>query len=177
MLVEDISHRERGVVAVKPDSIRFASGCFACSEPEASAVQVSFTKTLILVLFGGIESTTLVVPLCQAHQNHYEKRMRTISRFQMACGAAALLFFGLLFWMFEHPSLEAYQPVPATLGVVAVVAAYFSIGFRSTALPVRFRGSSHGRTPFSSERYGAYVFTFEDRLSGKRFYDANDDRV
>ena len=134
---------------------------------------MSFTKTLIFVLFGGIESTTVVVPLCLAHKERDETRMRTISRFQLACGAAALVCFGIFSWMFEHPHLEPFQPVLAALGVVAVVAAYVSIGVRSTALPVRFRGSSHGRAPFSSKRYGAYVFTFEDRSSGERFYDAN----
>ena len=173
MLIEGLSNLELGVVAVKASGFRCALGCFVCPQRPASPTQVVFTKTLLLGIFGGIESTPFVLPLCVEHQQSYAHRMRTISRIQAGLCLAALAFFGILSLTFEHPLLEPYQPIPTTLGILAVVAAYLSIGYRATALPVRFQGISHGRVPFSSQAYGGYLFVFADSESAQRLYEAN----
>ena len=176
-LIKELTNVIHGIVAVRPESIRYASGCFVCPQHEASEQHVRFTKTLILVVIGGIESTELVVPLCADHMVRYRRRMRLIDRVQMGCGLVVLLIFGVLFLASEYGA-ESYAatlvgaegaPILLSLVVVCVVIAYLSIGFRSTALPVRFYARRYERLM----GYGAYVFRFEDPIAAERFAVAN----
>ncbi len=170
-MIEELSNLDRGRVAVQPEAMRFSPGCFVCAEPEAAPVQVRFTRTLILLVIGGIESVEITAPLCAAHATHYSTRMRRIDRLQIACGLLILLFFASLglFAEFLPTASETVQPVLLGGVVAAVVVAYLSIGFRSTAISVRFSPRQHGRIG----AYGAYVFTFPDREAAERFAAAN----
>ena len=179
MLIPALTDEARFQVAVRPESMRVAACCFVCERTDVSPVLVRFTRTLLLGVMGGIESTSLRVPLCPAHGGGYEGRMRMITKVQVVCAGIAALAFGSMFAAFpvvvnghRQPGLiaEDAAQILAGIGIAAVVVAYASILLRATALPVGFRPRHH-ESLFRG--YDAYVFRFADMGAASRFAAAN----
>ena len=159
---------ERNEVAVTPDC-RFPAECLLCGEKDVRQVSVTFTKVMILLVIGGLESVTLSVSLCQKHADDYQSKVFKYNLvmtvlFLMACASWGIMS------QFTQPRKEPpIVIVLGVLGVVLIVAAFVVMLSKFRSFPVKLRTR---QGPLFSG-HSAYIFSFPDSHSAERFVRAN----
>jgi hypothetical protein len=153
VLIEKLTDLNKNKVGVRPEDIRFPTGCLLCDEQEAAVIRVNFTRTLYLFFIGAIETLPVDVPLCAKHQEQYRRGTRRITVIQIVSVVCSFACFSLLYVNpIPRSGLTIGQTIAVSFAGFFLLCAYFSIGFRCRILPLRVNVRNYDRIL----SYGAY---------------------